>query len=173
MLLTYHAALARPSSDRIATLLGIRDAMMADNLSYILARQQRGRVLVFAHNSHVKRGQAHWQLGPNLLSWWPAGAQISEVLGARYAVIGTGVGRSDTNGISTPEPDTLEALLSSSGAPIRFVSTRQMPATGLCQRSGSAKNPTYFPLSAQSVNDFDGLLVADSVTYSRGGPVLP
>lgn len=32
---------------------------------------------------------------------------------------------------------------------------------------------TFMPLDAHSFGDFDGLVVLDSVTYSRGGPVLP
>ena len=76
-LLNYHAALARPSANRIAELLGIRDLMMADNLAYAVTRERgRGKVLAFAHNSHLKRGQAQWQLGPHALAWWPAGAHL-------------------------------------------------------------------------------------------------
>jgi erythromycin esterase len=41
-MLTYHAAVARPSPDRTADLLGLRDVMMADNLRYV-ADQERGR----------------------------------------------------------------------------------------------------------------------------------
>ena len=66
-LLNYHAGLARASGDRIGRLLGIRDAMMADNLAYMVSRERgRGKVLAFAHNSHLKRGKAQWQLGPDL-----------------------------------------------------------------------------------------------------------
>ena len=72
-LLTYHVAMATPSADRVAFMLGLRDAMMADNLAYIVARERgRGKVLAFAHNSHLQRGPARWQLGPDLLEWWPA-----------------------------------------------------------------------------------------------------
>src|SRR5262249_45627916 len=64
----YHAALAGQSDQRIAGGLGARDAMMADNLAYNMDRERnRGKVLTFAHNSHLKRGQAQRQLGANLL----------------------------------------------------------------------------------------------------------
>src|SRR5918911_1192087 len=73
-LLNYHAALARTTEDRVARGLGLRDAMMADNLAYIVERERaRGRVLAFAHNSHLQRGRARWQLGPLLNVWWPPG----------------------------------------------------------------------------------------------------
>ncbi len=80
-LLNYHAELARSADDRVTRLLGIRDVMMADNLAYMVARERgRGKVLVFAHNSHLQRSQAQWQLGPNLLAWWPVGAHLAENL---------------------------------------------------------------------------------------------
>ena len=97
--LGYHAALARQASngERLVELLGIRDLMMADTLAYIAQCERgRGKVLVFAHNSHLKSGQAKWQLGPDMLAWWPAGAHIRERLGSRYAVIGTAVAESES-----------------------------------------------------------------------------
>ena len=88
--MNYHAVLAQKSSKRIVEGLGIRDLMMADNLEYIVARERgRGKVLVFAHNSHLKLGKAQWQLGPELLTWWPAGAHLNEIFGPSYAVIGS------------------------------------------------------------------------------------
>lgn len=56
-LLNYHAVLARTSAKpdkRLVKGLGIRDLVMADNLAYIVSRERgRGKVLVFAHNSHL------------------------------------------------------------------------------------------------------------------------
>lgn len=180
-LLTYHATLARPSSDRVARALGLRDAMMADNLAYLAACEagRGGRVLAFAHNSHLKRGQAHWQLGPDLLVWWPVGAHLNQMLGSGYAVIGSAVGVSEANGIGQPEAGTLEALLTAAPGPARFLPTHQgrgLPApaiTALPVRSDSKKNPGYYPLTPQSLADFDGLAVLDSTAYNRGGPPLP
>src|SRR5215204_1176085 len=89
-MLTYHATIAASTDDRLARGLGIRDLMMADNLAYIAQREaDGGRVLIFAHNMHLQRGQAHWQLGNNMLSWWPAGAQLESMFGSGYAVIGS------------------------------------------------------------------------------------
>jgi erythromycin esterase-like protein len=179
-LLNYHAGLARNSSRRIVELLGLRDAMMADNLAYMVARERgRGKVFAFAHNSHLKRGQAQWQLGPHALAWWPAGAHLQALLGLRYAVLGSAVGVSDANGIGRPEAGTLEARLTASPGPARFIPTHRgegLPAAeiaALSTRCGSAKNPTYFALAPQSLTDFDWLAVLNSTAYSRGGPPLP
>ena len=178
-LLNYHAALARTSDNRIAELLGIRDLSMADNLAYMVSRERgRGKVLAFAHNSHLKRGKAEWQLGTDLLAWWPAGSHLNEMLGPRYAVIGTAVGSSVANGIGQPEPGTLEARLTAVPEPGLFIPTHKgqgLPASEIASlptRTGSMKNPTYFPLTPQSFTDFDWLAFLDSTTYSRGGPPL-
>ena len=178
-LLNYHAVLAQPSNDRIARLLGLRDAMMATYLEYIVARERgRGKVLVFAHNSHLQHSKAQWQLGPQLLTWWPVGAHLSTIFGPRYANIGTAIGVSDDNGIAQPEEGTLEGRLTATPGPVRLIPThggQGLPASviaALPTRSGSVKNSTYFALTPQSLIDFDWLLVLDSTTYSRGGPSL-
>jgi len=178
-LLNYHAVLAQKSSKRIVEGLGIRDLMMADNLEYIVTRERsRGKVLVFAHNSHLKLGKAQWQLGPELLTWWPAGAHLNEIFGPSYAAIGSAVGVSDANGISQPEAGTLEAQLMAASGPIRFIPTHRgqrlsaVEIAALPTRSGSIKNPTYFPLTPQSFAEFDWLVILDSTAYARVGPLL-
>jgi erythromycin esterase len=179
-LLNYHAEAARDSRQRVARLLGLRDAMMADILAYLVARERgQGRVLVFAHNSHLKRGRAEWQLGPHLNVWWPAGAHLDVMFGARYAVIGTAVGVSDANGIGQPEAGTLEARLTAAPGPARFIPTHRgqgLPSAAVADlpvRSGSMRNSTYFALTPQNVTDFDWLAVLDTTGYAVGGPPLP
>ncbi len=178
-LLVYHSVMAEKSSQRTSRLLGIRDACMAENLAHILSLEQgRGRVLAYAHNSHLKKGRMQWQFGDELFTWWPAGSHLKETLGQAYAVIGSAVGVSDANGIGRPEPGTLEALLTALPGPGRFISTRRVQELSSSQaalpvRSGSLKNPTYFPLTTQSGTDFDWLVALDRVGYSRGGPPLP
>jgi erythromycin esterase len=165
-LLNYHASIARPSENRVAELLGIRDATMADNLVYTVERERRrGRVFVFAHNSHLQRGLAAWQWGPNSLKWWPAGAHVSSLLDSRYAVIGMGVGTSGALGLAAPEHGTLEATLTAAPGPGRFIPTHQgltFDATTVATRASN--NPAYFPLTAQSLTDFDWLAVFDSIS---------
>jgi erythromycin esterase len=178
-LLNYHAALARQSGDRFVRLLGLRDALMADNLVYTVSHERgRGKVLAFAHNSHLQRGKAQWQLGADLHTWWPAGSHLNEMLGPRYAVIGSALGVSEANGIGQPEAGTLEARLTAVLGPARFIPTHKgqgLPVAeiaALPTRSGSMKNSTYFALTPQSFTDFDWLAVLDSTAYDRGSPPL-
>lgn len=178
-LLNYHAALARNSGDRLTKLLSIREALMASNLVYIISREHgRGKVLVFAHNTHLQRGKAQWQLGADVYTWWPVGSHLHDMFGSRYAVIGSAVGVSDENGIGEPEPGTLEALLTAVPGPARFIPIHKgqaLPTSAIATlptRSGSLKNSTYFPLTPQGLTDFDWLVVLDSTAYSRGGPPL-
>lgn len=174
-LLTYHAGLARQSDQRVSRLLGIRDAMMADNLAYIVSRERgQGKVLAFAHNNHLRRGKTEWQGGSDLRIWWSVGAHLHEMFGSCYAVIGSAVGESFANGIGQPEAGTLEARLTAIPGPARFIPTykgQALPAgevATLPTRSGSRKNLSYFALTPQSLTEFDWLVVLDSTAYSRG-----
>lgn len=181
-LLNYHAALAQTqtSSKRQARLLGIRAAMMLENLTYIHSREQgRGNVLIFAHNSHLKRGKVQWEWGSEKVAWCPVGSHLHEMFGQRYAVIGSAVGISPANGIDQPEAGTLEARLISAPGPGRFIPTHQgqqlsaEEIAALPMRSGSKKNRSYVePLSSHSFTDYDWLAVLDVTTYNRGGTSL-
>lgn len=170
-LLNYHAAMARASPARVAALLGMRAAIMADNLSYIVSRERgRGRVLAFAHNTHLRRGSAQWQLGAEPVVWWTAGAHLNDAFGRNYAVIGTAVGVSEANGIGQPEAGVLEERLTAAPGPGRFIPTHRsegLPATAVADlptRKGSAKNLSYSPLTPQSLRDFDWLAVLNTTT---------
>lgn len=168
-LLAYHAALARPSTGRVGRLLGIRDQIMADTLRYIAGREQgRGGVLAFGHNAHLQRGQASWQLGGDLQTWWPAGAQLHELLGPRYAVIAAALGVDTVHGLGEPEPTSLEGHLTTSPGPARLIPThraRSLPADELAAlTTRSSTNVAYAPLTAHSLTDFDWLTVLDSCT---------
>lgn len=175
-LLNFHASMARGSD--YAERLGVRDALQANNLAYMVTRERgRGKVLAFAHNSHLRRGKAEWQLGADTVTWYPAGSLLNEMFGSRYAVIGTAVGVSDANGIGQPEAGTLEARLTAVPGPVRFIPTHKGQGldpelAALPIRSGSIKNPTYFALTPASLTDFDWLAVLDTATYNRGGPPL-
>jgi erythromycin esterase-like protein len=117
-LLNFFAALARESG--YGRSLAVRDALMADNLAYIVAREEgRGRVLAFAQNAHLRRGKFKMQIGNDVCTWWPAGSHLNETFDSRYAVIGSAVGLSDANGIGQPEAGTLEARLTAVPGPGR------------------------------------------------------
>jgi hypothetical protein len=177
-LLEAHAALARPGA--YATMLGIRDLIMADNLQHVVACERgRGRVFAFAASGHLKRGKAQWHLPPgeDVKEWWPAGSQLTQALGSRYAAVGMALGVSEPNAIAPPEPGTIEATLAAAGG-CMFLPTyrgKGMPAPEVeiaPPRSGSALNPTYAWLTPGSFADFEWLVFLDSTTYPRGGPSL-
>lgn len=71
----------------------------------------------------------------------------------------------EAHGIGSPEAGSLEARLTAGPGPALFIPTRKgegLPAEAIAAlptRSGSVKNPTYFPLTARSVTDFDWLAV--------------
>jgi erythromycin esterase-like protein len=172
-LLNYHAAVARELD--YGHLLGIRDASMADNLGHIVERERgRGKVLAFAHNSHLQRGEAVWPW----YTFWPAGSHLNETFGSRCAVIGSAVGVSEANGITPPEDGSLEARLTALPGTAVFIPTHRgegfldSEIATLPTRSGSQRNPGYMPLSSQSLADFDWLAFLDLTPYSRGGPPL-
>jgi erythromycin esterase-like protein len=177
-LLDAHAALARPGA--YATMLGVRDLIMADNLQHFLACEEgRGKVFVFAASGHLKRATVQWHLPPgdDIKEWWPAGSHMTQALGPRYAAIGMALGVSETNGIAAPEPGTLEAALAVAGGSM-FLPTHRgkgLPAPEVertAVRSGSQLNPTYSWLTPDSFSDFEWLVFLASTSYPRGGPSL-
>ncbi len=178
-LLNFHVAMgARAPGESPAVVLGTRDATMAANLAWIVnGERKRGRVLAFAHNSHLQRGEAVWP-GQKYWGtteecrWWPAGAHLASMLGPRYAVIGSAVGVSAENGIGEPEAGTAEALLRAAGRGGLFLRLQGEELAGLPVRSGSERNPTYVPLNAQAAAHFDGIAFLAETTYNRGGPPL-
>ena len=109
------------------------------------------------------------------MTWWPVGSHLHERFGHRYAVIGSAVGYSPANEIGQPEAGTLEARFTSVPGPVRFITTHQgqgPPAEEIAAlpiRSGSQKNRSYAPLSAQSFTDFDWFVVLDTTTYNGWG----
>jgi erythromycin esterase len=173
-LLNAHAALATPGA--YAQMLGIRDLMMADNLGHIVSCESaRGKVLVFAASGHLKRTMTQWRLPPGdeVKEWWPAGSHLTETFGPRYALIGMALGVSEENGIGSPEPGTLEARLLEAGGSFFIPTHRGKRALGaaaatLPVRSGSTLNPTYAPLTAESLEDFDCIVFFDATKYPRG-----
>lgn len=179
-LLNYHAEMARNTEKRTSNLLGIRDAMIADNLVYAAScEQDRGKVFVFAHNQHLKKTNVQWNLGPNLVEWTPAGAHLCSLFGPQYVIIGAGLGISEDNGIGEPESGTLEALLTNELESAMFIQANKVQGllypeiSSLPTRSGSSKNGSYFPFTSKSLIDFDWLVVLKSTGYTRGALPLP
>jgi len=170
----FHAGVARKAEP--GCLMAIRDALMADNLAYIAdCERGRGKTLVFAHNAHLQRTRAvlPWY------SWWPAGAHLHEMFGSRYVVIGSGLGVSEPNGIGEPEAHSLEARLNGPEQLASFIPTHrgarlaEAEAAQLPTRTGSKRNMSYVPFSAQSLAQFDWLAFVPNSHYHRGGLPLP
>jgi erythromycin esterase len=173
-LLALHAALAR--REPLDTLVTMRDAMAAEHLVHIAEREAtRGRVLVSLHGAHLRRTKTK-------LPWyefWPTGAHLDQLFGARFAVIGGALGTSEANFIGAPESGTLEARLLAQHADC-FIPTGR--GKGLFEgesgappmRTGSTRPYVpYTPLSPQIVADVDVLAFLRSATYTRGAPSLP
>ncbi|MEU1201580.1 erythromycin esterase family protein [Streptomyces sp. NPDC005813] len=107
-LLRYHYWMADTSPSRMTRLVGLRDAMMADNL---LALAQRAPALVHAHNGHLQRDRSAIRMSGRPLQWWSAGALAGAHLGERYAFLAMALGTIRHQGVDTPPPDTVEGLL--------------------------------------------------------------
>ncbi|MFJ1455664.1 erythromycin esterase family protein [Nocardia sp. N2S4-5] len=98
-LLRFHAAMADPAPDRVATMFSMRTEMMAENLLAIVTEERRrGPSLVFAHNMHLQPAPA------GAASWDSAGAIVRLSLGERYLFVAT-----DANPHS--ESGTLQGIL--------------------------------------------------------------
>jgi hypothetical protein len=154
--------------------------MIADNLVYAVSCEQgRGKVLVFAHNQHLKRTNVQWNLGFNFIEWTPAGAHLCSLFGTQYVIIGAGLGISEDNGIAEPECGTLESYLTNELESAMFIPTNKIQAlsnseiSSLPTRSGSTKNGSYFPFTSESLIDFDWLAILKTTGYTRGALPLP
>ncbi|MDX6259580.1 MAG: hypothetical protein QOH84_1268 [Kribbellaceae bacterium] len=152
-LLRYHKQASKPGSQnvRIARLMAARDSLMAQNLLDIRSiEDQRGPTLVFAHNAHVQR------MTGTTRDWYSAGAIVGELLDRRYTVIAGSLGRSETLGLSEPEPDTYEGVLQ------RSVPTWGLTPASAIQPAGTRTDTTprqgYFPLDQALLDQVDAML---------------
>ena len=123
--------MADTSATRFARLMGLRDAMMADNLLDIAAREaRRGPTLVFAHNRHP----SFWQLADFPLTRWSAGSIVAH-LGADYTLLAMAFGAVPDRGLDAPAPDTLEGVLA--GLPASRYIFRRAAGTGRRRRKAA------------------------------------
>ncbi len=166
-LLNYHAALAKQSENRVPKLTMIRNTLMADNLTYIANKEKnRGKVLIFAHNSHLQKSQTELN---------PVGSYLECIFRNEYFVIGGALGESEINGISKPESNTLEGKIIYNNGSDQFIPTHRgqgLPFKEiytLQKRKGSSKNYSYFPLTSKSLHNFDCLVVLQRTEYEPGG----
>ncbi len=142
-LLRYHAGMTEPqSAGRVSRLLGLRDAMMADNLSAIVDTGHR--TLAFAQNRHLQREESHWQLAGMALRWWSAGAIVSDRLGDGYAFVATALGAAPHYGLDAPAPDTIEGVLSTGARERYLINSKHIDKAieGLTLRTDTSKTTT-------------------------------
>ncbi|MEU7908787.1 DUF6194 family protein [Actinoplanes sp. NPDC049118] len=155
-LLRYHARAAAPlpQRERVALLVGVRDALMAENLLAIRAAEaHRGPTLAFAHNRHLQRNPSTMTMAGMDLSWFSAGAIAGSLLGDRYAVIVGSLGASPSLGIGAPAASTYEGRLQDRTGLPRYVRASEVEAAG--QRTHDHR---YFPLDRATVEHADAVL---------------
>ncbi|MGH8791104.1 MAG: erythromycin esterase family protein [Stackebrandtia sp.] len=166
-LLRYHAAMASPSPDRIAHMLGLRDAMMADNLLAVARTQKRrGPCLVFANNAHLQRNQSSLDWAGTRQRWWSAGAIAATVLKDDYAFVASDCGVDEPQA----DPHGLHTVLSQAVAERAFFPVESLAA--VLERFPSLHaldnaDPRYAPLRPDRL---DG---ADAVAFVNAAVNLP
>ncbi|MCU7820965.1 erythromycin esterase family protein [Kitasatospora sp. DSM 101779] len=161
-LLRYHHWTADTSPGRMTRLIGLRGAMMADNL---LALAERGPVLVFAHNSHLQREKSSMRMAGRRLEWWSAGALVAARPGADYAFVHTALGTIRHRGVDTPPPDTAEGLLYTLADEHCLVDTRRLAAALAGTSPTSRESPWfgYAPFDPAQLAATDGILFVKDV----------
>ncbi|MFX0577582.1 erythromycin esterase family protein [Nocardia nepalensis] len=155
-LLRYHAAMASPAPDRIATLLSLRAEMMAENLLAIIAQERRrGPSLVFAHNAHLQR--THMSVGEDEVSWGSAGALVGLTLGKRYVFLAT-------DASPDSDPGTLQHMLAEATTrralfPTQALRAALPPSIG----AGEPIVPGHLPLNPAELDSADAVIfIADT-----------
>lgn len=159
-LLAYHAAMARDDASRLSRLMGLRAALMAENLLSLAGREaDRGPTLVFAHNAHLRKTPSTWRPDGMELRWHPAGSLLSARLGNDYVVVGGAIGSAEHQGIPRPPADSVEGALYKLRPGWTVVPTAaiDLERTTLRPRDDS-RNPAYSPLDPDALAMFDAVL---------------
>ncbi|MBO1337270.1 erythromycin esterase family protein [Streptomyces sp. VRA16 Mangrove soil] len=162
-LLRYHHGMADPAPSRMTRLLGVRDAMMADNL---LALADRGPTLVFAHNSHLQRHRSSMRIWDHpLLEWWSAGALAAAHLGEEYAFVAMALGTLRHQGVDTPPPDTLEGRLYELPDHRTLIDPAHLTTALAAATLARRESPWfgYAPLDPGHVTDWQGVVFVKDV----------
>ena len=153
-----------------------RAAAMADNVQWALEREgPTGRILVFAHNAHIKNASTEggiWSAFERPAS--VMGQHLRLALGADLVIIGTSSAR---NGAGLPaasaESDSLDAALARVGPPrflldLRAARANRAVAAWLAERRALRANSSHMMLSPSAA--FDALLFIDTLTPAGAAP---
>ncbi|MDX5564648.1 erythromycin esterase family protein [Streptomyces sp. ID05-04B] len=156
-LLRYHHWTADTSPGRMTRLVGLRGAMMADNL---LALAERGPVLAHAHNAHLQREESSMRMGGREVRWWSAGALVHARLGDEFAFLATAVGTIHGRGVDAPAPDTVEGLLYALPHDRCVIDVRRLAAALGDPRPSPRLSPWfgYAPLDPAHLADGDAIV---------------
>lgn len=160
----------------------LRDAAMAENVEWILGREER--IVVAAANGHVQR----WPFSaPPVLpvGMTALGEHLAASLGERMVVIASAFGGGTlylhrpipdgppghtevfTHEMAAPDPDSLDALLATAGVSPYLLDLRAVPATGPVADAFAASTTIMTGLQATPVNPmaaFDAVVYVDRVT---------
>lgn len=118
-----------------------RDRAMADNLTWILDRESRDRIAVWAHDEHVQRGSRNSHLGTG-----PAmGSHLAERYGDDYYAVGFDFAGGEFQAIGPADDGGRELRTCSLGPPPEDAATRLFAAVD---------DPRWFV-------DFDAVTTAD------------
>ena len=157
---------------------GARDAAMADNVEWILGREER--IVIGAHNGHVQRVP----LGAPFPPMTPLGQHLAAALGSDLFVIGTtmtsgkvanhrktGPGPADVekflDDLAPPEPSTIDALLSTRATGPYAVNLRDVPATGPVADAfaeATSIRVNHSPVPVEPLRAFDAIVHFDEVS---------
>lgn len=164
----------------------VRDECMADNVAWILAQNPGQKIVLWAHNAHVSRGQiwgTRW-MGSYLEDKFP-GEQVivGFTTGAgeytAFANMGTPQSKlARDNKLQAPPEDSVEHILSSAGIPAFILDLRKAgpgEATAWSGRThtirsigAGAMEQQFFPCVPKEL--FDLLVWQDKTTASREIP---
>ncbi|GAA2823774.1 erythromycin esterase family protein [Kribbella solani] len=149
-LLRYHRQSAEQldQATRTSRMLGVRDALMAENLLDI---STAAPTLLFAHNRHLQRNPSTWRLAEMELSWSCAGSIVSALLGPGYTFIAGSLGASGALGLAEPPAGTYESML-------RPGLVRADEVTAGTTRTDLTPEQGYFPLDQATVAGADAVL---------------
>ncbi|MGF7125292.1 erythromycin esterase family protein [Rhodococcus sp. BE178] len=157
-LLRYHAAMARPADDRIATLLSLRAEMMAENLLALVAQERhRGPSLAFAHNALLQRAQSDMPVDEDNVNSCSAGALVALTLGERYMFVAT-------DGSPHSDPETLQGALAEATTRRALFPAPALRATlPAAIDTGEPIAPGHIPLSPADTDGADAVIfIADT-----------
>jgi erythromycin esterase len=164
------------AKDRTYAGANIRDAAMAENVEWILGREDR--VVVAAANGHVQRWPFRIPMLANDMT--TLGEHLAASLGDQMIVIATSVGGGTfylhrpipdgppghtevfTEDMAAPDPGSLDALLATGGIPHYLVDLRELPADHLAGTTSIMTGMQPIPVDPKAA--FDAVVYIDRVT---------